>query len=321
MQETHAITGAFGFSGKYLARRLLQAGHKVITLTNSPQRSHSFAATIPAYPFDFDHPQRMAEHLQGVDVLYNTYWVRFNHEGPQQESFTHARAVAHTLALYEAAKLAGVKRFVHVSITNADATSPFEYFQGKGELEAALQASGLSYAIVRPAVLFGSEGILINNIAWMLRHFPFFGMFGDGSYRLQPIFVDDLAQLMQEQGAHRENSIVEALGPEDFTYLELVRMIRRTLGVWTPIIGMPPMAGYWVGALLGKVLHDVVVTKPEVEALMADTLHVPGAIACGTTRLSTWVRSNRETLGKHYASELVRRKNRLLDYEAFMQST
>lgn len=314
MQNTHAVTGAFGFSGKYLTRRLLDAGKKVITLTNSPNRKNPFEKPIPAYPFDFDSPQRMAEHLNGVEVLYNTYWVRFNHESSGQEGFTHARAVEHTLALFEAAKLAGVKRFVHVSISNADEASPFEYFHGKGYLETKLRESGLSYAIVRPAVLFGIEGILINNIAWMLRHFPLFAMFGDGSYHLQPIFVDDLAQIMLEQGELRENTVIEALGPEDYTYLELVRMVRRTLGLWAPIIGVPPILGYWAGTLMGKVLDDVVVTKPEVEALMADTLHVPGASPCGTTRLSVWLRNNRETVGKHYASELVRRKDRLRAY-------
>ena len=146
-------------------------------------------------------------------MLYNTYWVRFNHP-----LFTHADAVRNTLTLFEAAKRAGVRRVVHVSITNPSEDSPLEYFSGKARLERALRESGLSYAILRPTVLFGKEDILINNIAWALRHLPVFGVFGDGSYRLQPIYVDDLAELAWRSGAGQENVVVNAIGPETFTY-------------------------------------------------------------------------------------------------------
>ena len=198
-KQIHAVTGAYGYSGKYIAQRLLNAGHQVITLTNSPQRTNPFGERVPAYPFNFDRPHELTETLRGVSVLYNTYWVRFNHE-----TFQHASAVNNTLVLFEAAKAAGVQRIVHVSITNPSEDSELEYFSGKAQLEKALIASGISYAILRPTVLFGKEDILINNIAWLLRKFPVFGIFGDGRYRLQPIYVDDLAQLAVEQGQESE---------------------------------------------------------------------------------------------------------------------
>jgi NADH dehydrogenase len=106
-----------------------------------------------------------------------------------------------------------VQRIVHVSITNPSEESPLEYFSGKARLEQALAATAMSYAILRPTVLFGKEDILINNIAWALRRLPVFGVFGDGHYRLQPIYVDDLAQLAVEQGANRENVVIDAIGP------------------------------------------------------------------------------------------------------------
>ncbi|MDL2209189.1 NAD(P)H-binding protein [Desulfovibrio sp. OttesenSCG-928-O18] len=301
----HAITGAFGFSGKYLARRLLDAGETVVTLTNSPDRPNPFAGRVKAFPFRFDDPAAMAESLAGVDVLYNTYWVRFNHE-----KFSHAGAVQNTEALFEAAKLAGVKRVVHVSITCAEEASPLEYFSGKGYLERVLKESGLSYAIVRPAVLFGPEDILINNIAWTLRHFPVFAVFGDGRYHIQPIFVDDLAALMAEQGGKTENVTINAIGEEDYTYTDLVKMMREELGVWRPIIGVPPLLGYWASVIIGKFVGDVFVTREEIEGLMADTLHAPGAAPTGKTKLSEWVRANRAVLGKRYHGELPRRKDR-----------
>ena len=231
----HVVTGAFGYSGKYIARRLLAQGYTVRTLTNSTQRENPFGSAVVAMPFDFDKPDRLAASLEGVAVLYNTYWVRFNHK-----LFTHAQAVANTLTLFDAAKQAGVERIVHVSVTNPSAKFNLEYFSGKAELEQALIDSGLSYAILRPAVLFGKEDVLINNIAWTLRRLPVFGVFGDGSYGIQPIYVDDLAELAVAHGEGRENVIVNAVGPERFTFRELVQTIGRIIGKERPVIGMPP---------------------------------------------------------------------------------
>ena len=183
-----AVTGAFGYSGKYITRRLLAAGHQVITLTNSPERNNPFEGRVRAFPFHFDEPRSLEKSLQGTEVLINTYWVRFDHQ-----HFTHAQAVINSQILFQAAKTAGVHRIVHVSITNPDIRSDLPYFRGKAEVELALQELGISYCILRPTVLFGKEDILINNIAWSLRHLPAVGVFGDGSYRLQPIYVDDLA--------------------------------------------------------------------------------------------------------------------------------
>ena len=306
----HAVTGAFGFSGQYITRRLLAAGETVITLTNSPKRPASFSGKVKAYPFRFDDTAAMAESLRGVDVLYNTYWVRFNQAG----MFSHAGAVSNTEALFEAAKLAGVKRVVHVSITNASEYSPLEYFRGKGFLERALKNSGLSHAIIRPAVLFGPEDILINNIAWTLRRFPVFAMFGDGSYHIQPIHVDDLAKLMIEQGAVKGNVTVNALGPEDYEYRDLVKMMRRELGLRRLIIGLPPEFGYRASLVIGKLVGDVFVTREEIEGLMADTLHVAGEKPTGETRLSEWVRENKDVLGRRYHGEMPRRTDRAKAY-------
>ena len=221
----HVITGAYGYSGKYIAQRLLDAGRAVRTLTNSPQRPNPFGERVKAFPFDFNQPAKLGEALRGADVLYNTYWVRYDYAGT-----TQAVAVENTLKLFAAAKEAGVKRVVHVSIANPSADSPLQYFRYKARLEKALVESGLSYGILRPTVLFGGEDILINNIAWMLRRLPVLGVFGDGQYKIQPIHVEDLARLAVELGERRENEIVDAAGPETFTYRELVKQIARIIG-------------------------------------------------------------------------------------------
>jgi NADH dehydrogenase len=311
MTELHLVTGAFGYSGKYIATRLLDAGVRVRTLTNSPQRANPFGGQVEAQPFNFDNPAALIEALRGAAVLYNTYWIRFNTKEP---GFQHSVAVENTLKLFDAAKQAGVPRVVHTSITNPSEDSPLEYFKGKAVLERALKESGLSYAILRPNVLFGHEDILINNIAWTLRRLPVFGVFGGGQYRLQPLHVDDFAALAVEQGKERSNRVIDAIGPETFTYRRLVEEIAAIIGVHRPIVSVPPAIGYAVGAVLGKLVGDVMITRDEVEGLMADLL-VTNSPPAGTTRLTDWAREHADTLGKHYASELARRRNRQAAYE------
>jgi len=304
-RRLHAVTGAFGYSGKYIARRLLAAGTPVITLTNSVPRDGELDGKVRALPLRFDRPGELEESLRDVRVLYNTYWVRFNHR-----LFTHSDAVRNTRALFEAARKAGVERIVHVSITNPSETSPLEYFRGKAILERALRETGLSYSVLRPTVLFGREDILINNIAWALRHLPLFGVFGDGQYRLQPIFVDDLAALAVLHGGYQGEQVVEAIGPETYAYRDMVRMIAQGIGVRRPILSVPPRVGLWAGMAIGALVGDVVITKQEIEGLMNGLLYVEAPPA-GKIRLSEWVAQNRETLGRHYASELARRGGRV----------
>jgi NADH dehydrogenase len=306
----HAVTGAYGFSGKYIARRLLDACETVVTLTNSPGRANPFGDRIKPLPFHFDEPDRLTEQLHGVSVLYNTYWVRFNHR-----LFKHADAVRNTLTMFQSAARAGVERIVHISITNPSLDSRLEYFRGKAELEKALVESRVSHAILRPAVLFGLEDILINNIAWALRHLPIFGVFGDGNYRLQPIHVDDLAALAVEHGQSRENILINAIGPETLTYRELAATIGRIIGKPRPIVSVPPWLGYAAGRMLGAMVGDVVITKDEIEGLMADLLYVD-APPSGPTVLRKWARQHADTLGKRYAGELARRKDLISAYRA-----
>ena len=289
---------------------LLTEGHRVITLTNSFHRQNPFREKIKAFPFNFDNPGELIESLKGVSVLYNTYWVRFN-----SKQFTLAEALKNTLTMFRCAKEAGVERIVHVSILNSEAKPELEYFRCKAELEKRLKASGISYAILRPAVLFGKEDILINNIAWILRHFPFFILFGQGDYEIQPIYVDDLAEIAVEQGALRENSIINAIGTESFTYCELVEKIGEIIGKKRKIIHVSPEVGYFMAYVIGKLVDDIIVTRDEIAGLMAGMLAV-NAPPAGQTRLTDWLGQHAETVGKRYTSEMARRKDRLSSYRS-----
>ncbi len=300
----YVVTGAFGYSGKYITTRLLAAGKRVRTLTNSPHRANPFGSAVEAHPYNFDRPRELEGSLRGARALINTYWVRFDHS-----DFTHSKAVRNTLCLFDVARRAGVPRVVHISITNPSVSSNLPYFRGKAELEAALRESGLSYAILRPTVLFGTEDILINNIAWMLRRFPLFGVFGDGNYRLQPVYVDDLAQMAVAAADSTENEVRDAIGPETFTYRELVSVIGKAVGKQRPIVNIPPWLGVACGRIIGVIARDVVVTPEEVAGLMQNYLCTSSPPAGGTA-LSQWAVKNRNTLGLRYSSELARRRDR-----------
>jgi NADH dehydrogenase len=306
----HTVTGAFGYSGKYIARRLLEKNRKVITLTNSLHRTNPFGERVQPHPFNFENPSKLVESLKGVTVLYNTYWVRFNHR-----KFSHADAVRNSIALFNAAKKAGVERVVHISITNPSLDSPLEYFRGKAKLEKKLKELKFSYAILRPAVLFGKEDILVNNIAWFLRHYPIFGVFGDGQYRLQPIYVDDLSKLAVEEGEKREDVTIDAIGPETFTFKDLVGTIGKIIGRKRSVISVSPALGYLAGNVISKLVNDVLITREEIDGLMAELLYVDSPPA-GKTKITEWMRQHSDSLGRIYTNELARRRDRETEYRS-----
>ena len=292
-----AVTGAFSYSGKYITKRLLESGEEVITLTGHPNRPDPFGGKVKAYPLDFDETS-MTRSLQGVDVLVNTYWVRFD-----KGENTQPRAVENTRKLIDAAKAAGVKRVVHISITNPSANSHLPYFWGKAANEKAVMESGMSYAILRPTVLVGGEDILINNIAFLLRRFPFFVLPGDGSYKLQPVYVDDLAELAVEGVYSEENRVIDAVGPDIFTFKEMVELIGEKIGAKRPLMSVPPRLALLAAQFLSILVNDVILTPEEVDGLIAGLL-VSKESPRGKTHLRDWLEKNKEKVGVKYASEL-----------------
>ncbi|GER82027.1 MAG: NAD(P)H-binding protein [Thermogemmatispora sp.] len=298
--EINVVTGAFSYSGQYIARRLLARGKEVRTLTGHPQRAHPLSNQVRAFPLAFDDLRLLREALRGARVLYNTYWIRFPY-GLQ----SYERAVENTRRLFTAAREAGVERIVHVSISNPSLSSPFPYFRGKALLEQDLRQSGLSYAIVRPTVIFGREDILINNIAWLLRRFPLFALFGKGDYQLQPVYVEDMADLAVRVGHQREDVVVDAAGPDIFSYREMVALIARILGRRVWLVPAPPALVLALGQLLSLFVGDVLITRDEIDGLMANLL-VSHEAPTGQTRLADWLQAHVAEVGRRYASELAR---------------
>jgi uncharacterized protein YbjT (DUF2867 family) len=295
-----AVTGAFSYSGKYIAKRLLERGEEVFTLTNHPDRPDPFNGKIKAFPLNFANEVELIENLRGADVLVNTYWIRFD-----KGNNTQPKAVENTKILVDAAAKAGIKRIIHISITNPSADSHLPYFWGKAANEKVVIDSGMSYAILRPTVLFGKEDILINNIAWLLQRLPLFGLPGNGSYKLSPVYVDDLAELAVDAIYRKNNYIWDAVGPDEFSFKELVELIGQTNGKQRLLIPFPPRLALLAAQVLSIFVNDVMLTPEEVDGLMANLLISNEAPRCKTS-LRDWLKENKNNVGKHYASEIAR---------------
>lgn len=299
-REFDVVTGAFGYTGSYITRRLLAAGRRVRTITGHPNRPNSFGGQIEIAPMNFADRESLVRSLSGAAVLYNTYWVRFNHGGATFED-----AVANSCALVEAAREAGVGKIVHLSIANPSLDSRLPYHAGKARVEKAILDSSLGYAILRPTVIFGAEDILINNIAWFTRHFLVFAIPGNGRYELQPIFVEDLADLAVREAQSKNDRVVDAVGPEKFAFEDLVREIGHTVGAHPRFLHVSARAAVQMLRFVGRALGDVILTREEIDGLMANLL-VSKCPPAGRTRFSDWLLQHAGTLGVRYSSELQR---------------
>lgn len=295
-----AVTGALGFSGRRIAQQLLARGDEVLNLTNHPDRPDAFGGRVAAVPLAFGRPAALAGSLEGTDTLVNTYWVRFPRAG-----VTHADAVRNSRTLFEAAASAGVRRIVHVSIANPSPLARQSYYRGKAQVEAALATSGVSHAILRPTVLFGDEPILVNSIAWLLRRSPVFAIPGDGRYGVQPVSVDDLADLVLQAAREPGNLVWDAVGPEILSFDELVGAIRSAVGSRARVVHAPARVVLAAADALGRVVGDVILTGEELEVLMSGAL-VSRELPRGRRSFGDWLTANGERLGRAYLPEVAR---------------
>lgn len=301
----HVVTGAFGYSGRWIAHHLLKHDIHVRTLTNAVGRDDPFDGQVEVHGLDFNDMDRLVESLRGADVLYNTYWVRYN---KRQQKFAHNTAVENTRLLFEAAKRAGVRRIVQFSVANPTKAPNWTYFEGKVQVETLLKESGMSYSILRPTVLFGGKrNVLINNIAWMLRRFPVFGVFGFGNYPIQPVHVEDVAEIAIAQGQLTDNSVVDVTGPETFRYKDYIGMMAKSMGLKRLILPMPPLGAWLFGRALGVFLQDDVITRAEIKGLRQG-LMASNAPPNGTRLFSTWIAEHGPSFGKRYQNDLKERR-------------
>ena len=293
------VTGSFGYIGRYITRELLNAGREVITITTHPQKPDPFGDRVKAYPYSFADPDLLVKTLRGASTLYNTYWIRFPFAG-----ITFEDALRNTATLFDCAGKSGIQKIVHVSVTHASEQSNLPYYRGKGVQERLLAEASVPYAIVRPTLVFGKEDILVNNIAWLIRRFPIFPIFGSGCYKVQPVYVGDLAAIAVAQ-ANEPESTVDAIGEETFSFEEMVRLMISRLNPHSRLVHMSPGLGIFCGKIIGCFRNDILLTAGELAGLMQSLL-TSDQKPNGVTRFSDWLQSNKETLGSSYSSELDR---------------
>jgi len=294
------VTGAFGYTGRFIARRLMAQERPLKTLTNHPQRPGAEDVKAEVAPLQFKDRDALVDSLRGADVLYNTYWVRFHHG-----RMHFGEAVANTRVLMGAARDAGVRKVVHISVSNASEDSPLEYYAGKARTERIVRESGLAWAIVRPTLIFGPGDILINNIAWLLRRFPAIGIPGRGEYRLQPVAGEDVAEIATWAAEQIDNVLIDAAGPDIIFYSEMIESIAIAVGRHPRFLYMSPRTALLAVRVIGRLVDDVMLNEPELQGLMGELL-VSRDRPRGTRRLDNWLLSSAETLGRSYASELDR---------------
>ena len=294
------VTGSFGYIGKYITQELISSGGRVKTITTHPDKPNPFGNDVKAYPYSFHNPELLISILKGCDTLFNTYWVRFNYG---KSSFE--KALGNTHILFDSAKKAGIKKIVHISVTNPSESDSLPYYRGKALQEKMLKELGISYDIIRPTLVFGAEDILINNIAWTIRRFPLVPVFGSGDYKVQPVFVEDLALIAVECAKKHASETLDAVGPETFTYKEMLQVIASVLNRDVKLIRVWPNIGIFLGKVIGFFVNDVLLTKDELRGLMANKL-TSQQTPNGKTKFTEWLKANKETIGDRYTSELDR---------------
>jgi uncharacterized protein YbjT (DUF2867 family) len=299
-QRFDVVTGAFSFTGRFIAGRLLSQERRVRTLTNHSHRPRAEEINAEVAPLQFADRAALVESLRGADVLYNTYWIRF-----RRGRVGFGEAIANTRTLVGAAVEAGVRKIVHISASNPSIDSHLDYYAAKARTEEIVRASGLQWAIVRPTLMFGTGDILFNNIAWLLRRMPMFVIPGIGTYRVQPVAVEDVAEISTWAAEQTDNVLLDAAGPDTVTFSELVEGMAIAVGRRPRFVYMPPRLTLWGGNILGKYVHDIVLNRQELQGLMEERL-VSNEKPRGTRPMDNWLLTSAESIGRTYASELDR---------------
>ncbi|MEP6640470.1 MAG: epimerase, partial [Gaiellales bacterium] len=147
--------------------------------------------------------------------------------------------------------------------------------------------------------------ILINNMAWLLRHLPLYAVPGDGRYRVQPVSVDDVADLVMAAAEDTGAAVCDAVGPEVYTFDEFLRLLARSIGGRARLVHLPPSVVVTLGRAVGRLMGDVMITREELAALMSERL-VSSDPPTGTRSFAEWLPDQAGWLGRRYANELRR---------------
>jgi uncharacterized protein YbjT (DUF2867 family) len=260
------VFGGTGFLGRRVARHLSNSGAAVRIASRHPVRAEG--DNVEQIVVDAHDERSVEAAVVGADGVVNAISLYVEHGGDTFHS-VHVDAAAR---IARVARRAGTKRLVHLSGIGADATSPSRYIRSRGEGETAVQAAFPGAVIIRPAVMFAPDDAFLTPILRLLRTLPAYPLFGDGRTRLQPVYVDDVAEAIARvlRQTQRPHPIYELAGPRVYSYEELLRTIARTAGL-RPVLVRIPFAFWDAVAFLAEILPHSPLTRNQVELMQIDT--------------------------------------------------
>jgi uncharacterized protein YbjT (DUF2867 family) len=264
-----AVTGANGFVGRHVVARLILGRHDVRALISERAGAEKelprAGAQMEVRRADVRKPESLLGAFDGVDVVVHT--VAIPTERKQRFAEVNVAGVAHVVA---EARRAGVGRIVHMSALGADPASPYPYLRSKGEGQALVTGSGITYVVLRPSLLFGEGDDFFPRLAFSLM-FPVVPVPGNGKSRFQPVHVDDIAQAIVAAAERREISGVhEVGGAEPVTYDEMLAETMRGTGRRRPTLHVPVPLMKPPAFFMGLVMPDPPVTLGQLDLLAVD---------------------------------------------------
>jgi uncharacterized protein YbjT (DUF2867 family) len=285
--RTVTVFGGTGFLGHRVVRHLRKDGFSVRVASRHPDRGHRL--------FGLDDPQlqsveanihderSMADALTGAYGVVNAVSL-YVEQG--QETF-HSVHVESAQRVAAQAHRAGVKRVAHVSGIGADAASRSLYIRKRGEGELAVRAAFADSILIRPAVMFGPDDAFLTTILKLLRGLPFYPMFGRGLTRLQPAYVEDVAEAIVRalQGEEPHAITYEFCGPHVYSYEDFLRAVAHEAGL-KPILIPVPFAAWHVLAWISEMLPSMPVTRTQVELMQIDSVCSAQMPGFGQLRIS-----------------------------------
>ncbi|MCC6888508.1 MAG: complex I NDUFA9 subunit family protein [Hyphomicrobiales bacterium] len=266
------VFGGTGFLGRSVVRHLRTAGYAVRVAARHARLPAGEAGAVQAVRADIRDLASIAAAVAGAYGVVNAVSLYVEHGRDTFQSI-HVDAAG---AVAEAARNAGVERLVHVSGIGADAASPSHYVRKRAEGEAAVRAAFPGAVIVRPAVMFGTDGGFIVMILDLLRRLPVYPLFGRGQTRLQPVAVDDVGRAIAciVQRPEAQPTLYEFGGPDVFSYEGLLRMVAREAGLRPRFVPFP-FAGWHLLARVAEYMPQPPLTRNQVELMEVDTVTSP----------------------------------------------
>ncbi len=263
-----ALTGATGFVGGGVLTRLLRRGHDVKVLVRNTDRAARLRdfGGVELVPGGLDDEAAVRSLVGGAEAVVHLVGIIAEAKG-QTYQRVHVDATAR---LASAATAAGVRRFVHMSALGArsDAAAT-AYLRSKAAGEDAVRRSGLAHTILRPAIIAGPGNVPLKLMCDVLRLAPVLPVVGNGRYRMQPVWLDDVAEVFAV-ALERPDLVgtFDIAGPEQLTWHEMMDRLEAALGVRRPRIGVPlPLVR--LGAMAGDLAPGLApITSEQMQMLL-----------------------------------------------------